>query len=175
MDQQELLKGLLDRLVVGLREVEAWDEYVHALMDRDDINEMESLDLSDEQIAAMSFWRMNGVEADEDGEVQSVFDTEPESPDDDMNDAVIVSLADWLMTFEKEELPEFKSDYSFEALANMCRGIYEIEIEVARQKSVISVHPEGNRAKRVQQPLYPLSDELVDEILRKRRGFGVRG
>ena len=94
MNQEELLKGLLDRLVVGLREVEAWDEYVHALMERDDINEMESLDLSDEQIAAMSFWRMNGVEADEDGEVQSVFDTEPESPDDDMNDAVIVP---WLI------------------------------------------------------------------------------
>ena len=61
METEELLKGLLDRLIIGLREVEAWNEYVDALMRRDEIKEMDPEGLSDEQMAAMSFWRMNGV------------------------------------------------------------------------------------------------------------------
>ena len=174
MEIEELLKGLLDRLIIGLRDVDAWDDYVFAVAENDDIKEMDSSDLTDEQMAAFAFWRISGVEPDEDGEVGSKFDTETESPNDDPDDAVIISLADWLMTFEKEELPEFKSDGSFKTLANMCRGIYEIGIEVAGQKSVISVDMKRDCVKRVERPIYPLSDEQANQILRKRRGYGLR-
>ena len=174
MEIEELLKGLLNRLIIGLRNVDAWDDYVLAVAENDDIKEMDSPDLTDEQMAAFAFWRITGVEPGEGGEVRSQFDTESESPNDDPDDAVIVSLADWLMTFEKEELPEFKSDGSFKTLANMCRGIYEIGIEVAGQKSVISVDMEHDRAKRAERPTYPLSDKQVNEILRKKRGYGLR-
>ena len=102
MEIEELLRGLLDWLIIGLRDVDAWDDYVLAVAENDDIKEMDSPDFTDEQMAAFGFWRITGVEPGEDGEVRSKFDTESESPNDDPDDAVIVSLADWLMTFEKE-------------------------------------------------------------------------
>lgn len=176
METEELLKGLLDWLIIGLREVEAWNEYVDALMRRDEIKEMDPEGLSDEQMAAMSFWRMNGVYVNEEGETRSKFDTELESPDDDEDSAFILSLADWLVKFETDELSEYQTDGSFAELADMCRGIYKIGLDMGDQMSVITVDSEGNRLKseRVARPMFPLSDEQVDEILRKRRGYGAR-
>ena len=40
MEKEELLKGLLDRLIIGLRDVDAWNDYVDAVVENDAIKEM---------------------------------------------------------------------------------------------------------------------------------------
>lgn len=169
METDELLRGLLDRLARHLREVEDWDKYVDAFSQKkDEISVDDDMGLTDEQLAAMMFWRSNGISLDDEGEVKNDFDHDVED-----DDGFIAALADWLLTFEANELEELKNEGSFAFMADALLGIYHIGLEVGDQTTVISVGPEGVIPKE-RARLTPLSDAEVDEILRKRRGYGLR-
>jgi hypothetical protein len=169
MDTEEVMKGLLDRLISHCRRVEGWNNFVSSVSSRNG-ELQDDYDLSDEQIGAMMFWRLHGLQVDEDGDTTNEFN---EGVEDD--DGMIVGFADWLVEFEEHSLNEFLAEGSFGFMADALLGIYHIGIEAGGKSHVITVNENEQDQAAMPPTLYPLSDAEVSEILRKRRGYGLRG
>jgi hypothetical protein len=166
MDSEELLKGLLDRLISHCRQVDAWDKYVEAFAGRaDEISDHQGL--SEEQMAAMMFWRFHGLEVDQDEGVSNTFDDGVED-----EGGFIIAFADWLVSFEAEELRGFLEEGTFASMADMLLGIYHVDLEAGGQTCTVTVDSSGVVNKEL-KTLYPLSDAEVDAILLQRRGYGI--
>jgi hypothetical protein len=165
MDSEEVLKGLLDRLISHCRQVNAWEQYVEAFATRaDEISDHQGL--SEEQMAAMMFWRFHGLEVDQDEAVSNAFDDGVED-----EDGFIIALADWLVAFEAEELEGFLEEGTFASMTDMFLGTYHIGLEAGGQSYTVTVDSSGVVNKEL-KPLHPLSDAEVDAILHNRRGYG---
>ena len=191
MDSEAVFLGLLDRLSVGLRKIGAYEKYVvtcaikkesYGEDDDDWVNK-----LSDEQFAAMFFWRMTGAyivkwDRDPDNENREILETantnDDEIEDWDDQDQVNHAFSKWLIKFEKDDLPELLKNGNLSEISDNLMGIYNIGIEVGENsyiKTVDMKESTNTKASNNELPiLSPLSDAKVDAILRKARGYGMR-
>lgn len=178
MDSDAALSGLLDRLVLGLRQVANYEKFVVACaIRRDESDDLSNPltcedDFSKEQFAAFYFYRAMGVYLDESGETQSVHDDSIDGDPDD-EEAQVCAFATWLVKFELEELPELIEDGSLSSFADALMGVHHVGISVGGQEYVKTVDSTNSLIQELPD-LMPLSDSEVNEILRKRRGFGLR-
>ena len=132
-------------------------------------------DLSNNQLAAFAFWRIMGVYIDDDGETQSIHDEgiDTNDEDEDTTEKILCAFAGWIKEFERDELPELIMEGSLSTTADALMGVHHIGFEIEGQTFVKTI--DTNAQKEIElPPLTPLSDKEIDEILRKRRGYGIR-
>ena len=176
-DFEAVMNGLCDRLIINFRKVPNWDMFVTNMETKKKDIELE-WEMSTEQLAAMYVWRGFNVYLKpsptgdlEDSEVGNDFEDIPEdATEEEIADRYIYALASWVLEFEREELSWFLKEGDFKGLAEALLGIYSIGIQVGDQTSVVEVDVNKPSKYLSLPPLGPLSDDQINELLRKRLG-----
>ena len=176
-DFAEVMNGLLDRLIVNFRKIPNWDMFVTNMETKKEDIELE-WEMSTEQLVAMFIWRQFNIYLKpsatgelEDCEVGNEFEDIPEdATEEEIADRYIYALASWVLEFEREELSWLLKEGDFKEIANNLLGIYSIGIQVGDHSSVIEVDMNKPSKYLSLPPLSPLSDDQINELLRKRLG-----
>lgn len=174
---EAVMGGLYDRLIVNFRKVPNWDTYVANMETKKEDFEL-PWEMNTEQLSAHMIWRQFKIYLKpsttgelEDAEVGSELDDIPEdATDEEIADRCIYALASWVLEFEREELAWFLKEGNFKEAANNLLGIYSIGVQVAGNTSVIEVDMNKPSKYLSLPPLSPLSDDQVNELLKKRLG-----
>ena len=134
--------------------------------------------MSTEQLAAMFVWRQFNIYLKpsttgelKDCDVGSEFEDIPENAtEEEIADRYIYALASLVLEFEREELSWLLKEGDFKEMANNGLGFNRIGIQVGDQTSVVEVDINKPPKYLSLPPLAPLSDDQINELLKKRLG-----
>jgi hypothetical protein len=165
----------LNLVVELIKDMDGWAKFVHSLDSNPLIRELFEdcdVELSPEQLAVFSYWRLTNLSIADDGEMQNEFDGGLPG-DDGQADLMLISLRAWKEQVLIGEILQSDEFIGFETLSKM------FDAYAPQSHSESEAKWEEFKEHRAEDgcldQIRPLSDSEVPPVLRSRPEQGLSG